>query len=97
VVSSALDSSVGMAAGVALAAALPQLPYACGLGTVELLATDVAHDRLVPVGGSVPVGPARADDDLVAAAAAAPDRVDWWRERVSTCHAYLLDRAAPRS
>ena len=71
VVSSALDSSVGMAAGVALAAALPRLPYACGLGTVELLATDVAHDRLVPVGGSVPVGPARADDDLVDAAAAA--------------------------
>ena len=97
VVSSALDSSVGMAAGVALAAALPQLPYACGLGTVELLATDVAHDRLVPVGGSVPVGPARADDDLVDAAGAAPDRVDWWRERVSSCHAYLLDRAAQRS
>ena len=97
VVSSALDSSVGMAAGVALAAALPRLPYACGLGTVELLAHDVAHDRLVPVGGSVAVGPARADDDLVEAAAAAPDRVDWWRERVSSGYAYLLDRAASRS
>ncbi|HEY6741576.1 MAG TPA: o-succinylbenzoate synthase [Lapillicoccus sp.] len=89
VVSSALDSSVGMAAGVALAAALPELPYACGLGTVELLAADVAHDRLVPSGGSVPVGPVRADDDLVDAAAAAPDRVAWWRERVAGCHAYL--------
>jgi O-succinylbenzoate synthase len=96
VVSSALDSSVGMAAGAALAAALPQLPYACGLGTVELLATDVAHDRLVPVGGSVPVGPARADDDLVDAACAPPDRVDWWRERVAHCHAYLLGRSAQR-
>ena len=96
-VSSALDSSVGMAAGVALAAALPRLPYACGLGTVELLVHDVAHDRLVPVGGSVAVGPARADDDLVEAAAAAPDRVDWWRARVSSGYAYLLDRAASRS
>ena len=89
VVSSALDSSVGMAAGVALAAALPELPYACGLGTVELLAADVAHDRLVPSGGSVPVGPVRADDDLLEAAVAAPDRVAWWRVRVARCHAYL--------
>jgi O-succinylbenzoate synthase len=91
VVSSALDSSVGMAAGVALAAALPELPYACGLGTVELLAADVAHDRLVPSAGSVPVGPVRADADLLKAAAAAPDRVAWWRERVARCHAYLAD------
>ncbi|HEU4998939.1 MAG TPA: o-succinylbenzoate synthase [Lapillicoccus sp.] len=89
VVSSALDSSVGMAAGAALAAALPELPYACGLGTVELLAADVAHDRLVPVAGHVPVRPAHADADLLAAAEAAPDRVAWWRERVSAGHAYL--------
>ncbi|MEP6649229.1 MAG: o-succinylbenzoate synthase [Lapillicoccus sp.] len=89
VVSSALESSVGIAAGVALAAALPELEYACGLGTVELLAADVAHDRLVPAGGWVPVGPARADADLVDAAAAAPARVAWWRERVAACHAYL--------
>jgi len=37
VVSSAVDTSVGLAAGVALAAALPALPYACGLGTMSLL------------------------------------------------------------
>ena len=41
VVSSAVDTSVGLAAGVALAAALPELPYACGLGTMSLLAGDV--------------------------------------------------------
>jgi O-succinylbenzoate synthase len=89
VVSSALDSSVGMAAGVALAAALPELPYACGLGTVELLAADVAHDRLVPVGGTVAAGPARADEDLLDLATASADRVRWWRDRVASCHAYL--------
>jgi O-succinylbenzoate synthase len=89
VVSSALDSSVGMAAGAALAGALPDLPYACGLGTVELLAADVAPDRLVPVGGRVRVRPVAADPDLVSAAEAAPDRVAWWRERVSAAHAYL--------
>ncbi len=97
VVSSALDSSVGMAAGVALAAALPELPYACGLGTVELLAADVAHVRLVPVGGSVPTGPARADDDLLDAAAATRGRVVWWRDRVASCHAYLSAHQATRS
>ena len=42
VVSSALDTSVGISAGVALAAALPSLEHACGLGTVALLAGDVA-------------------------------------------------------
>ena len=44
VVSSALETSVGIAAGVALAAALPELPYACGLATVQLLADDVAAE-----------------------------------------------------
>ena len=44
VVSSAVDTSVGLAAGVALAAALPELPYACGLGTMSLLAGDVTAE-----------------------------------------------------
>ena len=42
VVSSALETSVGLAAGLALAAALPQLPHACGLNTLSLLDGDVA-------------------------------------------------------
>ena len=41
VVSSAVESSVGLAAGVALAAALPELPYDCGLATMSLLTGDV--------------------------------------------------------
>lgn len=55
VVSSALDSSVGIAAGVALAAALPELPYACGLATMNLFTDDVVTDPLVPVAGALPV------------------------------------------
>lgn len=55
VVSSALETSVGMAAGVAVAAALPDLPYACGLGTVSLLASDVVADPLEPCNGYVEV------------------------------------------
>jgi len=55
VVSSALETSVGMAAGVAVAAALPDLPYACGLGTVSLLASDVVADPLESCDGYVEV------------------------------------------
>jgi O-succinylbenzoate synthase len=89
VVSSALDTSVGIAAGVALAAALPRLEHACGLGTVELLAADVAAPSLVPVRGSIATGAPAVDEALLAVAAAAPDRVDWWRRRVEACHARL--------
>ena len=55
VVSSALETSIGLAAGVALAAALPELPYACGLGTLQLLEGDVTDDPLLPVDGHLPV------------------------------------------
>jgi O-succinylbenzoate synthase len=53
VVSSALESSVGLAAGIALARALPELPYDCGLGTGLLLATDTVTETLVPVNGVI--------------------------------------------
>ena len=51
VVSSALDTSVGLAAGVRLAAALPELHYACGLATGLLLAEDVVSRPLRPASG----------------------------------------------
>jgi O-succinylbenzoate synthase len=90
VVSSALDTSVGMAAGIALAAALPDLPYACGLGTAGLLAADVTAAPLLPVYGAVPVRPV--DPDRLDAVAAPPDRRDWWLARLRRCAA-LLDPA----
>lgn len=71
VVSSAVESSVGLAAGVALAAALPELPYACGLGTTSLLGGDVTDAPLVPVDGWLPVR--RVDVDPAALASVAAD------------------------
>lgn len=53
VVSSALETSIGIAAGLAAAAALPQLDFACGLGTVSLFVGDVVADPLLPVGGEM--------------------------------------------
>ena len=85
VVSSALDSSVGIAAGLALAAALPSLEHACGLGTVELLEGDVTTDRLVPVAGSLEVRRPEVSPDLLDRWSAAPDRVRWWQDRVTAC------------
>jgi O-succinylbenzoate synthase len=88
VVSSALESSVGMAAGVALAAALPELPYACGLATVALFTADLARSSLLPVGGQLPVGAIEPDEKLLAAAVgaadpAATDRLRGLAERLS--------------
>ncbi len=65
-VSSMFESSVGLAAGVALAAALPELPYACGLGSALLLAADVVADPLVPVDGWLPVRRVVPDPELLA-------------------------------
>lgn len=57
VVSSALESSVGLAAGVALAAALPELPFACGLNTAAMFTADVTAEPLVAEGGQIAVRP----------------------------------------
>lgn len=89
VVSSALDTSVGIRAGVALAAALPRLDHACGLGTVNLLAGDVTSEPLVPRGGVLGVRPVVADPDLLERHAAPADRQAWWRERIAVAHARL--------
>lgn len=90
VVSSALDSSVGMAAAVALAAALPELPHACGLGTINLFEGDVTANSLVPQAGSITVRPVRVEDQLLERWAATPERTRVWRDRVIACHAQLV-------
>lgn len=94
VVSSALDTSVGIAAGVALAAALPSLEFACGLGTVGLFERDVAATSWRPRGGRLSTGRAVPDARALAELAAAPDRQRWWRERLVRCHAVLAGTMA---
>ncbi|WP_065571448.1 o-succinylbenzoate synthase [Microbacterium oleivorans] len=89
VVSSALDTSVGLAMGVALAASLPDLDYDCGLGTASLLAADVAAAPLRPRGGILPVGRVTVDAALLDAHAASAERTRWWLDRLGRCHAVL--------
>jgi len=86
VVSSAVDTSVGLAAGVALAAALPELPYACGLATMSLLSGDVTGSPLTEAGGELPVR-----RPAVSEAALARFEVDPgpWRDRARAAEQYL--------
>lgn len=83
VVSSALETSVGIAAGVALAAALPELPYACGLATVQLLTADVAAEPLLPVDGFLPAAAPRVDPHALDLLTARPEREEHWRARLA--------------
>lgn len=85
VVSSALDSAVGIGQGLAAAAALPQLRHACGLGTGGLFTEDVA-DVAEPVDGTLAVGPVVPDPARLQALAAPPERRRWWIDRVRDCY-----------
>ncbi|HEX6673498.1 MAG TPA: enolase C-terminal domain-like protein [Actinomycetes bacterium] len=70
--SSLVETSVGLAAGLAFAACLPATPFASGLGTGALLAGDVVRDRLVPVGGRLAVRRPVPDPELLARYQAVP-------------------------
>jgi O-succinylbenzoate synthase len=88
VVSSAVDTSVGLAAGVALAAALPDLPYACGLATMSLLAGDVTAEPLAESGGELPVRRPDVDPDALAAWETDPAP---WRRRALAAASHLQE------
>jgi O-succinylbenzoate synthase len=91
VVSSALDSAVGMAAGLVAAAALPELGHACGLGTGGLFAADVADWKFtVPVDGFLAVAPVAPDPARLHELAAPPQRRQWWIDRVRACYPLLV-------
>lgn len=92
VVSSAVETSVGLAAGLALAAALPELPFACGLGTTSLLDGDVVAEPLVPVDGHLPVGRVDVDEEAFAAVAADVDSDARWQRRLAAAQ-HVLDAA----
>lgn len=89
VVSSALDTSVGLSMGAWLAAAIPELDYDCGLGTAALLAADVSDQPLLPADGAIPVRRVEVSDELLERYASPPDRTAWWLERLERCRRLL--------
>jgi o-succinylbenzoate synthase len=88
VISSALDSAVGIGAGLAAAAALPELQHACGLGTGGLFVEDVAEAAAM-VDGHLTVRSVTPDSARLKALAAPPQRRAWWIERVKACYPLL--------
>jgi o-succinylbenzoate synthase len=86
VVSSALDSAVGIGRGLLAAAALPQLHHACGLGTGGLFVDDVA-EPVAPVDGYLPVTPMIPERARLETLAAPTERRAWWIDRVRACYA----------
>lgn len=90
VVSSALDSAVGMSRGLLAAACLPELRYACGLGTGGLFVEDVV-DPVAPVDGYLPVGPVAPDPARLSGLAASGERRQWWIDRIRECYPLISE------
>lgn len=93
VISSALETSVGIWEGLRTAAALPSLDLACGLNTGRMLSDDVVDRRLRAVDGYLEVGPR----PVPSAAALARVRADahrraWWHERLNRCFDVAMDQ-----
>ncbi|GAB3617299.1 o-succinylbenzoate synthase [Okibacterium endophyticum] len=89
VVSSALDTTVGISMGAHLAASLPDLDYDCGLATASLFESDVTDAPLRPVNGAIAVRRVTPSADLLARHRASADRREWWHERLRRCHALI--------
>lgn len=91
VVSSALDTSIGLAMGAQLAASLPEIDYDCGLGTAALLAADIVAEPLLPVEGSISVERPVVSPAAFEEFAADAQRTAWWFERITRVHAQLIE------
>ena len=89
VLSSALESSVGIAMGLYAAAAVKELDYDCGLGTASLLVGDVTETPVVAQGGSIALQRPVVSEDLLERFAASPDTTAWWLERLERCYNLL--------
>jgi O-succinylbenzoate synthase len=89
VVSSALETSVGISMGLHLAATIPTLEFDCGLATVALLAGDVTNKPLVPINGEIEVRRITPTEDLLQKWEASPERTAWWIARLERCYELL--------
>ena len=89
VISSALDSSVGLSMGAHLAAAIPNLKFDCGLATSALLAGDVTREPLRAENGFIDVRRVEVDKSKLEIFKAQDHREDWWLERLERVYKLL--------
>ena len=80
VVSSALDTGIGISHSLALAASFSELPFACGLGTTSLFVADICGAQFEVRDGALEVQSATPVD--IERFAAPADRVQWWKNRI---------------
>lgn len=86
VISSALESSVGISMSAYLAAAIPNLEFTCGLGTAAMLQADVTDEPLIPIDGKIPVRRVDVSPEKLIAYAASDERKNWWLQRLERCY-----------
>lgn len=89
VISSAIDSSVGLSMGAHLAAAIPELQFDCGLGTSALLAGDVTREPIAAKDGFIDVRRVEVDKQKLETFKAEEHREDWWLERLERTYKLL--------
>ncbi len=83
VVSSALDTGIGISHGLALAGSLDTLDYACGLGTVSLFESDICTPAVTVANGEISIHRREPDPALLAKYRATGEREEWWKNRIS--------------
>jgi O-succinylbenzoate synthase len=89
VISSALDSSVGLSMGAYLAASIPYLEFDCGLATSALLAGEVTREPLRAENGFIDVRRVEVDKSKLEIFKAQDHREDWWLERLERVYKLL--------
>jgi len=77
VVSSALESAIGIEYGLELAASISDLTFDCGLATGSLLARDVADHQILD--GKIALGQISPQLDGLDVS---PDHFEWWKNRI---------------
>ena len=82
VISSALDTGIGISYGLALAASQKELNFDCGLATTSLFVSDVVSPEIEITGGTITVKRTAPDEELINKYSAAPDRKIWWQKRI---------------
>ena len=87
--SSAMQSSIGLAAELHFAACLPELNYDAGLGTGYLFGGDLSADRLIPENGIIKLRRPEINTSALDILRAEDHRFDWWVARLERCSRIL--------
>ena len=87
--SSAMQSSIGLAAELHFAACLPEVNYDAGLGTGYLFGGDLTADRLIPENGILELRRPEINTSSLEILKAEDHRYDWWIARLERCSKIL--------